>query len=80
MLADERIVTSHLLKDHPHGLFVFSDRTQTNWHFLNVPMAEEKEKRQLYRRVTVGPNEKMPRIASHDSGFGFETMWPISFD
>src|SRR5438105_306057 len=24
-LADERIVTSRLLKDHPYGLFVFSD-------------------------------------------------------
>ena len=58
-LADERIVTSRLLKDHPYGLFVFSDRTQTNWHFLNVQMADEEEKRKLYRRVTVGPNEKM---------------------
>jgi hypothetical protein len=58
-LADERIVTTRLLKDHPYGLFVFSDRTQTNWHFLNVKMAEEEEKRKLYRRVTVGPNEKM---------------------
>src|ERR1039457_7152432 len=26
LLADERIVTSRLLKDHPYGLFVFSDR------------------------------------------------------
>ncbi len=59
LLAEERIVTSRLLKDHPHGLFVFSDRTQTNWHFLNVQMAEEEEKRKLYRRVSVGPNEKM---------------------
>ena len=58
-LADERIVTSRLLKDHPYGLFIFSDRTQTNWHFLNVKMAEEEEKRKLFRRVTVGPNEKM---------------------
>jgi hypothetical protein len=58
-LADERIATSRLLKDHPYGLFVFSDCTQTNWHFLNVKRAEEEEKRKLYRRVTVGPNEKM---------------------
>src|ERR1019366_10693271 len=58
-LSDERIVTSRLLKDHPYGLFVFSDRNQTNWHFLNVKMAEEQEKRKLFRRATVGPNEKM---------------------
>jgi type I restriction-modification system DNA methylase subunit len=58
-LADERIVTARLLKNHPYGLFVFSERTQTHWHFLNVQMADEEEKRKLYRRVTVGPNEKM---------------------
>ena len=58
-LSDERIVTARLLKNHPYGLFVFSDRTQTHWHFLNVQMADEEEKRKLYRRVTVGPNEKM---------------------
>lgn len=62
-LADERIVTSRLLKDHPYGLFVFSDHQQKNWHFLNVKMAQEEEKRKLFRRVTVGPNEKM-RTAS----------------
>ncbi len=59
LLADERIVTTRLLKDHPYGLFVFSDRTQTHWHFLNVQMADEEAKRKLFRRVTVGPNEKM---------------------
>ena len=58
-LADERIVTSRLLKDHPYSLFVFSDRAQTNWHFLNVKIAEDEEKRKLFRRVTVGPNEKL---------------------
>ena len=35
-LADERIVTSRLLKDHPYGLFVFSDRTQTNSLLSNL--------------------------------------------
>lgn len=58
-LADERIVTTRLLKDSPYGLFVFSDRAQANWHFVNVKMADDASKRKLYRRVTVGPNEKM---------------------
>ena len=61
--TDERTVTSRLLKDHPYVLFLFSDRTQTHWHFLNVKMAEDEEKRKLFRRLTVGPNEKM-RTAS----------------
>ncbi len=62
-LADERIVTSRLLKDNPYALFIFSDRTQTNWHFLNVKMADDESKRKLFRRVAVGPHEKM-RTAS----------------
>jgi hypothetical protein len=41
-LADERAVTNRLLKDHPYSLFVFSDRQQANWHFLNVKMAEDE--------------------------------------
>jgi hypothetical protein len=62
-LADERIVASRLLKHHPYGLFVFSDRRQTNWHFLNVKMAEEEEKRKVFRRIAIGPAERM-RTAS----------------
>jgi hypothetical protein len=62
-LADERLVTSRLLKNHPYSLFIFSDRSQTNWHFLNVKLADDVEKRKLFRRITVGPAEKM-RTAS----------------
>jgi hypothetical protein len=46
-LSDERIVTSRLLKDHPYGLFVFSDRNQTNWHFLH----RGRHKRALRNRL-----------------------------
>jgi hypothetical protein len=63
LLADERAVTSRLLKDHPYSLFIFSDRSQTHWHFLNVKMAEDLEKRKLFRRLTIGPFEKL-RTAS----------------
>jgi hypothetical protein len=62
-ISDERIVTSRLLKDNPYSLFVYSDRQQRNWHFLNVKMAEDENKRKLFRRVSVGPYEKM-RTAS----------------
>jgi hypothetical protein len=62
-LADERIVTSRLLKDHPYGLFVFSDKAQTDWHFLNVKYAEDTPSRRLFRRLTVGGTERL-RTAS----------------
>jgi hypothetical protein len=78
-LADERIVTSRLLKDHPYGLFIFSDRTQTNWHLLNVKMAEEEEKRKLFRRVTVGPNEKMRTACQVISQLDLASVSPNPF-
>ena len=78
-LSDERIVTSRLLKDHPYGLFVFSDRNQTNWHFLNVKMAEEQEKRKLFRRVTVGPNEKMRTACQVVSQLDLSSISPNLF-
>jgi hypothetical protein len=62
-LGGERLVVSRLLKDCPYSLFLFSDKSQTNWHFLNVKLAEDESKRKLFRRLTVGPYEKM-RTAS----------------
>ena len=35
-LTDERAVVNCLLREHPYALFVFSDQSQTNWHFVNV--------------------------------------------
>jgi len=58
-VGGERPVVSRLLKDNPYSLFLFSDRTQTNWHFVNVRLAEKTEERNLFRRLTVGPNEKI---------------------
>jgi len=36
LLGNERSVVNQLLKDHPYGLFVFSNQAQTHWHFINV--------------------------------------------
>ena len=35
-LTDERTVIPQLLKQYPYALFVFSDKAQKNFHFLNV--------------------------------------------
>jgi hypothetical protein len=78
-LVDERIVTSRLLKDHPYSLFVFSDRSQTNWHFLNVKMAETPEKRKLFRRITVGPNEHLRTASQIISQLDLSTISPNLF-
>jgi hypothetical protein len=63
LLGQERPVVSRLLRDHPYSLFVFSTERQDQWHFLNVKYDENGEKRRLFRRITVGPQERL-RTAS----------------
>jgi hypothetical protein len=36
LLGQERPVVNQLLKEHPYGLFIFSNQTQDHWHFINV--------------------------------------------
>ena len=57
-LVDERAVVPQLLKQYPYALFVFSDKSQTNFHFVNVKW-ENTQKRRLYRRITIGPQERL---------------------
>lgn len=59
----ERPVVNRLMKEHPYALFVFSNKSQTYWHLLNVKYDEEIEKRRLIRRITIGPGERL-RTAS----------------
>ncbi|MDC8447796.1 MAG: Eco57I restriction-modification methylase domain-containing protein [Nitrospira sp.] len=58
-LGAERPVVSRLLQDHPYALFVFSDSAQKNWHFVNVKHDDERDKRRLFRRITIGPDEQL---------------------
>ena len=53
----ERPVVNQLLREHPYALFVFSNKGQTDWHFLNVKFDEQAEKRRLFRRITVRAKE-----------------------
>jgi len=59
LLGQERPVTTRLLRDHPYALFVFSNEAQDRWHFLNVKYDTELENRRLFRRITIGPEEKI---------------------
>lgn len=57
LLGAERPVVTRLLREHPYALFVFSNKTQDRWHFLNVKYADTAEKRRLFRRITVHAGE-----------------------
>ena len=60
-LTAERPIISRLLKDYPYALFIFSNREQTDWHFVNVKHITQKHR--LLRRITIGRSEKL-RTAS----------------
>jgi hypothetical protein len=49
----ERPIVNQLIREHPYCLFVFSDKAQSAWHFLNIKYDEKAEKRRLFRRITV---------------------------
>ena len=59
LIGQERPVATRLLRDHPYALFVFSNASQDRWHFLNVKYDTELENRRLFRRITIGPEEKI---------------------
>jgi hypothetical protein len=63
LMGQERPVVSQLLKEHPYALFVFSNKSLSRWHFLNVKYDDEVTKRRVFRRITIGPGERL-RTAS----------------
>lgn len=58
-LTDERRVVKQFLDTSPDGLFVFSDNSLTHWHFINVKYNTAQTKRPLFRRITVGAEERL---------------------
>jgi hypothetical protein len=63
LLGLERPVISKLLQQYPHALFVVSNSTQEHWHFVNVRYDEQDSKRRLFRRITVGTDERLRTAA-----------------
>ncbi len=63
LLGAERALVGRLLREHPYGLFVFSNENQDRWHFLNVKEGPDAAKRRLFRRITIGADERL-RTAS----------------
>jgi len=59
----QRPIVDQLLRDHPYALFVFSNKAQTTWHFLNVKYDEQAEKRRLVRRIAVRPGDGLRTAA-----------------
>src|SRR2546429_6366458 len=63
LLGMQRPVVSRLIRDFPYALFVFSNRDQNAWHFVNVKYDAEPGRRQLFRRISVARGDRL-RTAS----------------
>ncbi len=62
-LSEERWIIKELLTEHPCALFIFSDRDERRWHFVNVPFDEQVARRQVHRRAELGPDEALETAA-----------------
>ncbi|MFO1489493.1 MAG: TaqI-like C-terminal specificity domain-containing protein [Kiritimatiellia bacterium] len=70
----ERPVVTQLLRDHPYALYVFSNKSQSAWHFLNVKLDQHVEKRRLVRRITVRKGDGLRTAAERLSLLDVETI------
>jgi hypothetical protein len=79
LMGMERPVVSRMLQDHPYALFVFSNRTEDRWHFLNVKYDDDVQKRRVFRRITVGPEERLRTASERLSMLDLESIRPDLF-
>lgn len=70
----ERPIVNQLLREHPYSLFVFSNQDRSAWHFLNVKYSEKLEKRRVFRRITIAPNERLRTAAERIALLDIETI------
>ena len=76
LLGDERPVVNRLLQEHPYLLCLFSDSKQQQWHFVNIKYDEDVKKRRLFRRITVGPDERLRTATERLAKLDLERIRP----
>lgn len=61
----ERALINKLITGHPHSLFIFSNLSQTHWHFVNAvhEKDEQAHRRRVLRRISVSAEDRL-RTAS----------------
>jgi uncharacterized protein YggL (DUF469 family) len=70
----ERRIVNQLLKEHPYTLFIFSNKSQSYWHFLNVKYDNSLQKRKLFRRITIGKGEQLRTATERISSLDLEKI------
>jgi type I restriction-modification system DNA methylase subunit len=73
-LGLQRPVINRLLRDFPYGLFVFSNRDRNAWHFVNVKYDDDPKRRQLFRRISVAPGDRLRTASERMAMFDLESI------
>jgi len=79
LLGKERQVVNALLREHPYALFIFSNEAQDYWHFINVKHETEAERRRVFRRITVGSEERLRTAAERVAMLDLQSIQPDMF-
>lgn len=75
----ERQAINSLIKEHPYSLFIFSNEEQNLWHFVNVPLPPDDQKRRIFRRITVNREERLRTASERISMLSLENLSPGLF-
>ena len=73
-ITAERMVVNQLLQDHPTALFVFSDEQEKHWHLVNVRYDRDARSRRIFRRIAIGPHERLRTAAERVALLDLEAM------
>jgi hypothetical protein len=86
-LTAERLAVPRLLKNHPYALFAFSDTAERHWHLVNVrldkvpgtsevPGTSAPATRRLFRRIAIGPYERLRTASERVAMLDLQTLSP----
>jgi helicase-like protein len=73
-LGLQRPVINRLLRDFPYALFLFSNRDRNAWHFVNVKYDHDPKRRQLFRRISVAPGDRLRTASERMATLDLETI------
>jgi type I restriction-modification system DNA methylase subunit len=75
----QRPIIQKLLQNHPYSLFVFSNKNEDLWHFVNVKYDPKATRRKLFRRITVGKNERLRTASQRVALLDVDSIQPDLF-
>ncbi len=73
-LTPQRPIINRLLQDNPYSLFIFSNDSQTAYHFVNVKYEATGTNRRIFRRISIGQSERLRTATERLSLLDVETM------